>query len=114
CGGDGAVGPTTDSISISPSNPEVSLAESVSLVAMLDGAAAEPSAVHWSSSDQSIATVSASGVVTAVGVGTARIAASAQGRSAETTVRVVPPRVARVEVVPTATTLTAGDTTDVR
>ncbi len=114
CDGDGAVGPTTTSISISPANPELSVSETISLVASLDGVAAQPGTVFWSSADASIASVSESGVVTARAIGTALIAASAQGRSAQTTVTVVPPKVARVEVVPGVRSMMAGDTTTVR
>ncbi len=113
-GGDGTVGPTTKSISISPANPELAVSQTVSLVATVDGVAAQPGAVFWSSSDPNIATVSESGLVTARTVGTARVAASTQGRSAETTIRVLPPKVARVEVVPDVRSLLAGDTTNVR
>lgn len=42
----------------------------------------------WSASDQSIATVSASGLVTAVGYGSATITASADGRSGTATINV--------------------------
>lgn len=114
CGGDGTVAPITAAISITPADPVVALAETVRLVANLDGAPAEASTVHWSSADASVATVDASGLVTGRAVGTARIAASARGRSAETTVRVTPPRVTRVEIVPGATSLTVGDTTPLR
>lgn len=113
-GGDGAVAPITAAISISPADPVVALAETVRLVANLDGAPAEAGTVHWSSADVRIATVDSSGLVTGRAVGTVRIAASARGRSAETTVRVTPRRVTRVEVVPGATSLAVGDTTPLR
>ncbi|MHB1224757.1 MAG: Ig-like domain-containing protein [Gemmatimonadaceae bacterium] len=110
-GGDGAVAPITAAISISPANPVVELAETVRLVANVDGAPAEASTVHWSTADAGIATVDGSGLVTGRAVGTVRVAASARGRSAETTVRVTPPGVARVNVVAGATSLAVGDTT---
>jgi outer membrane protein assembly factor BamB len=60
--------------------------------ATLDGAgtplAGRP--VAWASSDLSVATVDPSGVVTGVGAGTVRITASSEGRSASTSLTILP------------------------
>jgi uncharacterized protein YjdB len=64
-------------------------------------------AVFWASSDSSIATVSAAGLVRGRAVGVAQIAASAEGRSALATVRVVPRGVASVRIESAGSTLTA-------
>ena len=47
--------------------------------------------ITWSSSAQAVATVSTSGVVTAVGAGTAQIRATSEGKSGEVAVTVNPP-----------------------
>ena len=72
--------------------------------------------VTWTSSDPSIATVSDSGVVTGVRVGSAVITASRGNRSGSATVTVVagpggtgsPPPVASVTITPSTATLTIG------
>jgi uncharacterized protein YjdB len=64
--------------------------------------------VQWSSSDNAVATVSATGLVTAVATGTARIAASIDGRSATALVTVVARSVASVQITPTAPSLLVG------
>src|SRR5438105_840128 len=46
-------------------------------------------AISWTSSDNSVATVSASGVVTAVAVGTSQIVATSEGKSGSATANVV-------------------------
>lgn len=63
--------------------------------------------VTWTSDDASVAVVTATGRVLAVGSGTARITASAQGRSATATVT-VPATVAEVRVTPAAVVLAVG------
>ena len=64
----------------------------------------------WATSDQSIATVSASGLVTAKAPGTATITASADGKSGSLSITVVAPKVTSVTVVPPSAPLSAGKT----
>lgn len=66
--------------------------------------------ITYASENSSIATVSASGVVTAVAVGATKINATSEGKtgSADVTVTAVP--VATVEVSPSSTDLTVGQT----
>lgn len=66
------------------------------------GAALGGRPITWSSSDAQIATVSSSGVVTARAVGEARIAASAGGQSAISTITVTAREVASVQITPVA------------
>ncbi len=66
-------------------------------------------AVTWSSADSAIARVSATGLVTAVRTGTARITATAEGRSGGANVTVVPVPVASVTVA-SDTTIAVGGT----
>lgn len=67
--------------------------------------------IAWSSSNSSVATVSGSGLVTAVGAGTSQITATSEGQtgSASLTVSLVP--VASVTVTLVSSTLNPGQTT---
>jgi uncharacterized protein YjdB len=64
--------------------------------------------------DSTIAVVSAAGVVTARGVGTTQVAASANGKSGIAAVTVVPTPVASVSVLPGQIQLAVGDTARVK
>ena len=64
--------------------------------------------VTWSSDDPGIATVSASGLVTAVAIGDTRINARVDGVSGSIQVEVTPKPVAMVSVVPDQVTLVVG------
>ena len=66
--------------------------------------------VVWSVKDSSIVSVSPAGVVTARGVGSTQVAASAGGVSAIAVVTVLPPPVATVVVQPATVSLVAGGT----
>jgi uncharacterized protein YjdB len=65
-------------------------------------------AIAWSSSDQNVATVDSNGLVTAIGGGTARIDARAEGITGSITVTVVIVPVATVTVSLSNTTVNAG------
>jgi M6 family metalloprotease-like protein len=67
--------------------------------------------VTWSSSDATIATISATGVVTGVTPGSATITASVGGSASTALVTVLPRPVARVDVSPAATSMILGTTT---
>lgn len=111
-GGSDTVAPAND-IEIGPADPEVALAETLQLTATVRDDQGHPVAgaqVFWSSSAPEIATVSQSGVVTPKQIGQVDIAASAEGRSGVTRVRVVRKRAARVTLVPSTSSLTVGDT----
>ncbi|HET7564657.1 MAG TPA: Ig-like domain-containing protein [Gemmatimonadaceae bacterium] len=66
--------------------------------------------IFWTSSDTTVATVSGAGVVTALAIGTAIIAASAEGASGTATITVTPPPVAKVAVLPESAQTTVGAT----
>lgn len=66
--------------------------------------------IHWSSSDDAIATVSSVGVVTAKAPGSVQIAASAEGHSALVTLAVTNVPVASVTVAPNSVALALGGT----
>lgn len=58
--------------------------------------------VNWSSADSTVARVSSSGVVTAVGLGATVITAASEGKSASASVTVAPGPVERVLISPTS------------
>jgi uncharacterized protein YjdB len=67
--------------------------------------------VAWATSDPTIATVSATGLVTGVAAGTARISATSEGKSDTATVTVNPVPVASVSVSPASASVLVGATT---
>ena len=105
--------PRATTLTVTPGSAELTaLAATVPLtVQVLDqnGQAMAEAVVTWSSANASVATVDASGVVTAVSNGTATIAASAGGVSGTATVT-VSQEVSAVAVSPAADTLLTGDT----
>jgi uncharacterized protein YjdB len=66
--------------------------------------------VTWTSSTPAVATVSTSGLVTAVAVGSATISATSEGRSGSLNVAVAPVPVAAVVVSPPSASLVQGTT----
>ena len=64
--------------------------------------------VTWSSSVTSVATVSSSGVITAVGAGTAVISAAAGQKSGQVSITVTRPAVASVAMSPASATVLTG------
>ena len=102
-----------NNVAVSPSSTTLgSIGATDSLTAVVrdpNGKLLSGVTVAWLSSDQTVATVSSTGLVTAIGEGTATITASATiaGVTVEGTATVtVRQRVASVEVSPSATTLT--------
>jgi len=66
-----------DGVSVTPETAELTVGESVQLTAAVSGVSGSPATtVTWSSDDDTVATVDADGLVTAVGVGTATITAT--------------------------------------
>ena len=84
-----------------PASPELLVGSSVSLVAAVRNASGQDIAtaqVAWSSSDATVASVSAAGIVTGLKPGTALITGAAGGKSASITITVKAPAVAKVTV----------------
>ena len=101
------------SVSVTPTSATTVVGQSVSLTAVPRDAAGNPltgRVVGWASSDNAIATVSSSGVVTGVASGTVTITASSDGQSGTATVTVTSVPVASVAVTPATTTVTVGQT----
>jgi uncharacterized protein YjdB len=100
-------------VSVNPPSVSVVAGRSTTLAATLRDASGQivsGRAVAWSSSNTLIATVSSSGVVTAIAPGAAAITATSEGRSGSSSVTVTPVPVATVTVAPTPTTLETGAT----
>jgi uncharacterized protein YjdB len=106
-------------VTIAPSNPQtLSVSESFTAVATVAPAGATNKAVKWSSSADTVATVTSTGLVTAVAAGTATITVTSDtdnSKTASVTVRVTaaeepPVPVTGVNISPTDTTLYVGDT----
>lgn len=109
--------PEVASVEITAASPSVRLGNTLALTVQLRDAAGgivNTRAIVWSSSAPSVATVSSTGVVSALAPGTARIAASAFGRSGIFSVTVLPREVARVQLLPTAISLRVGTTATVQ
>ena len=116
--GPGGAGPLKK-IVITPDSTSVAIGATTTLTAVgqdAQGRAISGLTFFWSSNVDTLATVSQSGVVTGVAVGTLQIAASAQGVSGIGTVTVTPKPVGSIIVTPThatiriATTLQLSDT----
>ncbi len=95
-----------ESVSISKNNAELTIGETMQLTASVSPSTAYNKEISWSSSNQSVASVNASGSVTAVGEGITIISASADGKKGECTVSVKKSFVAVSEVKLNKTELT--------
>src|SRR5207253_2619736 len=101
------------SVDVSPPSAAVVVGQTLQLAATPKDASGNPlsgRAVTWTSGNTAVATVSASGLVTAVAAGSATITASSEGRSgtAAITVKTVP--VAAVAVTPASLSVQVGQT----
>jgi uncharacterized protein YjdB len=119
---DGVVGTATvtvrqvavASVVVTPSTASVVVGGATQLSASVrDASGAELSGrlVGWSSSDDAIAVVSSTGLVSGLKVGTVTITASSEGKSGTATVTVTPAPVASVTVTPATASVTVGQTT---
>jgi hypothetical protein len=87
-----APSPAVSSLAIAPATDYVKLkgTEKFAVTATYSTGATEPVAATWSSDNQAVATVDASGTVTGVGPGQATITAAYQGKTAARGLRVIP------------------------
>ena len=105
--------PPVASLLVSPSSAELLVGKSVTLAATTldsDGKTLTGRGISWSSSKSSIATVSSSGVVTGVAIGSAWVVASSEGKKDSASVTVTLPPVASVSVSPSSVSLDVGGT----
>lgn len=112
-GGDSSGPPAVASVSISPAAASVEVGQTQQLSASPRDAAgnALTNPVTWSSASSTIASVSGSGLVTGVSVGTTTIAAASGGQQGTATIQVNPPSVATVAVTLAASSVEQERTT---
>lgn len=122
-GGDGPSSPSNQnppppapvaSVSVSLSNASVTVGATTQASAVLRSAAGvelSGRTLTWSATPGSVATVSSSGLVTAVSAGTATITATSEGQSGSATLTIGPAPVAAVSVTLAAGSIAAGATT---
>src|SRR5437868_8083950 len=106
--------PSVAAVVLSPSPANVVIGSTLRLTAETrdaNGAVLSGRSVSWSSAASSIASVSASGVVTAISIGDATITATSEGKSGTSAITVVPVPVAIVTVSLASTSIIAGQTT---
>ena len=102
------------SVAISPQNDTVSIGAQKQLTVTVVDANGHPitnPAVTWSSTNNSVAIVSSTGLVQGVAVGTAGIVATSGGKADTNSTLVVPASVASVAVSIVSTTIAVGGTT---
>jgi alpha-tubulin suppressor-like RCC1 family protein len=123
CDGGGGGPPTPPepavvaSVEVAAPGPQVAAGTSVQLIATprdAQGAAIAGRAVTWASSAEGVATVAAGGRVTAVAPGTAAIRATADGKTGEVVLTVIPTPVDRVVITPATALVPAGGFTDLQ
>lgn len=104
--------PPVNTVTVSPATATIVTAATQQLtVTMRDGAGTllPGREVAWTSSDPTVATVSAAGLVTGVAVGTATVTATSEGKSGTAAITVTNPPVATVSIDPPAANLLPGD-----
>ena len=98
-------------VTVSPTTGTLLVSQTLQLQASArdaSGAALTGRPVSWSSNAPAIATISTTGLVTAVAPGTASITATVEGITGTATVTVTQPAVASVTITPTTGTLAVG------
>ena len=113
CGGDPTSPNDVSTVDVQPSGITLLTADSSLFTAVARNSAGDPIAGKqfvWSSSDTSIATVSASGLVKAKASGTATIAATTDAKS-DSAITTVVQRIARVVIGAVGDTIFTGDST---
>src|SRR5207248_1929259 len=108
-----AVAVPVASVAVNPATPSVAVGGTVQLTATPQdsvGNSLPGRTVTWASSASTVASVSTTGLVTGVAVGSATITATSEGQNGTATVTVTPVPVASVSVAPAAPTLPVGAT----
>jgi uncharacterized protein YjdB len=108
----GCVAPVA-AVTVTPSSGTVAIGQTVQLTATPRDASGNPltgRAIGWSSSDNTIATVNSSGLVTGVVAGAVTITATSEGQSGTASITVSGVPVASVTVNPASASVPAGQT----
>ena len=108
---------TVDAVDVTPASLTLRAGATVALAARVrdtNGNTILVAPLAWSTSDPSVATVSAAGVVSAAATGTARIAVSARGVSATATITVTERPVASLTMTPAIAAIRVGGTVLIR
>jgi len=98
-------------VTVSPASCTLTTGASCTLAAATKDAAGNTltgRTTSWTTSAATVATVSTTGVVTAVAAGTATITATSEGKTGTATITVTPPAVDRVTVAPSTCALNPG------
>lgn len=101
------------SVDVSPSSASLVVGENTTLTATPRDAAGNPltgRTITWTSTNNSVASVNAGGVVTGVGAGSATIRASSGGQVGTASVTVTAVPIASVDVTPTSANVDVGAT----
>lgn len=99
-----------ESISIDPQSVEVGIGSEENLAAEITPKEAENTAVSWKSLNPAVATVSSEGVVKGIATGTTEVTATAGGKTATCTVKVLYVSVQSLTLSETKVSLAAGKT----
>jgi uncharacterized protein YjdB len=100
-------------VTISPSSATIVVGSTSQLTAVTKDSAGNTLSgrvVSWASGNTAVATVNGSGLVSAVGVGSATVTATSEGTSSSASITVTNVPVASVTVSPTSASITAGAT----
>lgn len=110
--GTGSAPPPVTSVTVAPTAPSIEVGQVVQLTATTNTSALASTAqtIGWSSSNEAVATVDASGLVRGASAGTATITATSSGQSGSATVTVTARPVASVTVAPPTPSVVAGQT----
>ena len=112
--GDSSGPPAVTSVEVSAPTSDVAVGGTLQLTATArdaKGTVLTGRPVTWTSGSQTMASVSAGGLVTGVAAGSTAITANIGGKTGSKTINVIPPPVATVSVTLAATTLRVGETT---
>lgn len=105
--------PTVATVEVTPTSANRQVGQTVQLSAAVkdaDGNILSGQSVNWSSSASNVASVSASGLVTANALGTAIITAASGNKSGISTIEVSPEPIASISVAPAADTVLVNGT----
>lgn len=105
--------PAVSTVTVTPTPNALTTGQTVQLTASLqdaNGGTITGRTVTWASSNDAIASVSTTGLVTAKALGSANITASVEGKTGTAVVNVNPVSVARVAITPASGTVSVGKT----